>query len=73
MKVLVAGTAFSAPAPSSITVSAASASGESPLLVIAIAWPPVARRRSTTSTISGVFPDWETPTTSQPLASVSAP
>ena len=51
----------------------AAASGDPGSLVIATACPPVARRRSTTSTISGVAPDCETPTTSQPLASVCAP
>ena len=73
VSVLVAGTACSSPAPSASTTSLAAASGDSGSLVIATARPPVARSRSTTSTISGVAPDWLTPTTSQPEASVRAP
>ena len=66
MTVLVAGTASSGPAPRSMTLPAASASGLEGSLVMAMVRAPAARRTATTSTISEVAPDWLTPTTRTP-------
>ena len=60
--VLVAGTACSGPTSRSIASSAIAASGEPPSLVTATAAAPAAFTRSSVSVISGVLPDWLTPT-----------
>jgi hypothetical protein len=62
---LVAATACSGPATVSITSSAASASGESPSLVMARVNAPWRRPSSTTLMMSGDCPDCETATTSE--------
>ena len=62
VNVLVAGTARSSPAPRGITASAASASGEPGSLVTATPAAPAPRTVCSTSTISGVWPDWLTAT-----------
>ena len=71
--VFVAATASSAPASSGSTASASCASSESGSLVTAIVNAPPRRARATYSSTSGVRPDCDSATTTEPPRSILAP
>jgi hypothetical protein len=66
VNVFVAGTARSAPASVRNATSAPSASGEPAPLVIARVRAPQSRAQAIVSTISSVWPDWDSATASTP-------